>query len=52
VRASGCAQPYQSWPAEDFARVADTLARESGLQVVLTGSKKEIGLTSAVASHM
>lgn len=40
------------WPAERFAHVADTLADEFGLSVVLTGSAKEADLTAAVAQHM
>jgi len=40
------------WPPQHFARVADALAQEFGLQVVLTGSAKEADLTQAVASHM
>lgn len=40
------------WPPERFAQVADTLADEFGLKVVLTGSAKEADLTSAVAQHM
>lgn len=40
------------WPAELFARVADQLAAEYGLALVLTGSANEAGLTAAVARHM
>lgn len=40
------------WPAACFARVADTLSREFGVAVVLTGSGKEADLTGAVAEHM
>ena len=40
------------WPAERFAHLADQLALEFGLGVVLTGSAKETDLTATVASHM
>lgn len=40
------------WPVERFAHVADQLALDFGLTVVLTGSVKEHDLTSAVADHM
>jgi ADP-heptose:LPS heptosyltransferase len=40
------------WPPQRFAEVADALADEFGLKVVLTGSAKEADLTAAVAGHM
>jgi ADP-heptose:LPS heptosyltransferase len=40
------------WSPQRFAEVADVLAQEFGLKVVLTGSAKEADLTQAVASHM
>lgn len=40
------------WPPQHFAHIADQLALEFGLTVVLTGSAKETDLTAAVASHM
>lgn len=40
------------WPPQRFAAIADKLAEESGLTVVLTGSAKESDLTSAVAANM
>lgn len=40
------------WPPERFAHLADQLALEFGVTVVLTGSVKETDLTAAVASHM
>jgi ADP-heptose:LPS heptosyltransferase len=40
------------WQPGRFAEVADRLADEFGLTVVLTGSAKEADLTAAVASHM
>ncbi|HJV85989.1 MAG TPA: glycosyltransferase family 9 protein [Noviherbaspirillum sp.] len=40
------------WAPQRFAEVADRLADESSLRIVLTGSGQEADLTSAVASHM
>jgi ADP-heptose:LPS heptosyltransferase len=40
------------WPAARFAEVADQLAGEFGLDIVLTGSSAEADLTAAVAGHM
>ncbi|HZW21138.1 glycosyltransferase family 9 protein [Noviherbaspirillum sp.] len=40
------------WPPARFAEVADALADEFGVKVVLTGSAKEADLTAAVAEHM
>lgn len=40
------------WHPARFAQVADTLASEFGLPIVLTGSANEAGLTAAVASRM
>lgn len=40
------------WPPERFAQVADRLAEEFDLAVVLTGSAQETALTDAVARHM
>ena len=40
------------WPPARFSEVADTLAEEFGLKVVLTGSAKEADLTATVAEHM
>ena len=40
------------WAPQLFAHVADQLALETGLAVVLTGSAKERDLTCAVAGHM
>jgi len=40
------------WPPARFAEVADSLADEFGLKVVLTGSATEGDLTAAVAGHM
>lgn len=40
------------WPPQLFAQVADLLASEFGLDVVLTGSSNEAGLTAEVARHM
>lgn len=40
------------WHPARFAHVADKLAEEFGVKVVLTGSAAEAELTSAVAGHM
>lgn len=40
------------WQPQLFAQVADQLATEFGLGVVLTGSSNEAELTAAVAQHM
>jgi ADP-heptose:LPS heptosyltransferase len=40
------------WPPQRFAALADRLAAEFGLAIVLTGSAKEMDLTSAVAAQM
>lgn len=40
------------WAPQRFAKVADRLATEFGLRVVLTGSAQERDLTTAVANHM
>lgn len=40
------------WPPQKFAHIADQLALEFGLTVVLTGSARETDLTAEVASHM
>lgn len=40
------------WPPQRFAGIADRLAQEFGLTIVLTGSAKETELASAVAAHM
>ncbi len=48
----GARERDKCWAPERFAQVADTLATETGMQVVLTGSAGEAALTAAVASHM
>lgn len=47
----GARLPALRWPAEDFARIADTL-HGSGLQVVLVGSALESGIAATVQRHM
>jgi ADP-heptose:LPS heptosyltransferase len=48
---AGSQLPSRRWPPQRFAEVADALAAQ-GLQVLLTGSSGEAGLTAAVAQAM
>jgi ADP-heptose:LPS heptosyltransferase len=48
----GARQPDKCWPPQHFAEVADKLADEFGVRVVLTGSAAEAPLASEVAGHM
>jgi ADP-heptose:LPS heptosyltransferase len=48
----GARKRDKCWPPRAFAEVADRLAAEFGVSVVLTGSAEEAGLASEVASHM
>ena len=48
----GARRRDKRWPAQRFAEVADRLAAEFGVGVVLTGSAEEAELASEVASHM
>lgn len=47
----GASTPIRRWQPEGFAAVADAIA-QLGLRVVLTGSKQETELCTAVASKM
>jgi heptosyltransferase III len=40
------------WPAQSFARLADTLVRERGARIVVTGSRGEQALVREVISRM
>lgn len=42
---------WRRWPAEYFAKLADTVA-EAGLTPVITGTKDELDIVNDVASHM
>jgi len=48
----GARKRDKCWPARRFAEVADRLAAEFGVDVVLTGSADEADLAGEVASHM
>ena len=48
----GARKRDKCWPARRFAEVADHLAAEFGVDVVLTGSADEADLAAEVASHM
>jgi ADP-heptose:LPS heptosyltransferase len=48
----GASVQSKCWPPECFAQVADALALEFGLAIVLTGSDKERDLTSGVAARL
>ena len=48
----GARKRDKCWPPQRFAEVADRLAAEFGVGVVLTGSAEEADLTSEVARHM
>jgi ADP-heptose:LPS heptosyltransferase len=48
----GARSRAKCWPPACFAAVADRLAEEYGVAIVLTGSGKESGLTAAVAARM
>ena len=49
---SGRLTPFKMWPSERFARVADALARERGLPVVLLAGEHERDVALATQSHM
>lgn len=48
----GAGAPVKRWQPEAWAQVGDTLARDVGARVVLTGASSEMGLCQAVAAHM
>jgi len=48
----GARKRDKCWPPQRFAEVADRLAAEFGVRVVLTGSADEADLANEVASHM
>ncbi len=49
---SGARSPARRWPAERFAAVADTLAKEHGGCILLTGSEDERDLVAEVEARM
>lgn len=49
---AGARASARRWPAVSFAAVADTLAREQGAQIVLTGARDEANIVAAVAQTM
>lgn len=48
----GAGAPVKRWRPEAWAQVGDALARETGAQIVLTGSSSEIALCQAIAASM
>jgi ADP-heptose:LPS heptosyltransferase len=48
----GAKDAARRWPAERFAALGDTLARDYGARIVLTGSDGERALTRAVKGRM
>lgn len=48
----GARAAERRWPARCFAALADTLAEESGLSVVFTGSAEESGLVQSIMATM
>lgn len=48
----GASAPSRRWPAERFAAVADHLAREHGVRIILTGGPDEEAIAGRVAGLM
>ena len=48
----GAAKPEKRWPAERFAAAADALARDHGLEVVVTGAPGEAAAAAEVVDLM
>lgn len=48
----GAGAPVKLWRAEGFAHVGDSLARQYGLRVLITGSADERGLAEDIAMRM
>jgi len=40
------------WPKENFARIADEIAKRFNARIIITGAKKDIGLAQAISSKM
>jgi heptosyltransferase II len=51
INAGGNWEPKR-WPKENFAKLADELAKGFGARIVITGAKKDLGLAEYIASLM
>jgi ADP-heptose:LPS heptosyltransferase len=47
---AGCSTPYKQWPADRFAAMATALHRESGLGIVLLGTRHDAPVSEKIAA--
>jgi heptosyltransferase II len=52
VLAPGAGAPVRAWPAERVVELAQLLARQHGLRIVLLGGKAEAPLTASIAAAL